>query len=42
LSSAHGIGVMELSGQLSLEQWSVTGDELVAMLVAAVAAGTLA
>lgn len=41
LSSAHGIGVMELSGQLSLEKWSVTGDELVAMLVAAVAAGTL-
>ena len=41
LSSAHGIAVMELSGQLSREKWSVTGDELVAMLVAAVAAGTL-
>jgi hypothetical protein len=37
MSSAHDIAVMELSGQLSREKWSVTGDEL----VAAVPAGTL-
>lgn len=41
LSSAHGIAAMEVSGELSVEKWSVTGDELVAMLVAAVTAGTL-
>jgi AcrR family transcriptional regulator len=36
LSSAHGIAGMELSGHLAKDKWSVTGDELVAMLVASV------
>lgn len=38
LSSAHGIAGMELSGHLAKEKWSVTGDELVAMLVDSVRA----
>ncbi|WP_424950183.1 TetR/AcrR family transcriptional regulator [Deinococcus sp.] len=41
LLSAHGVAGMELSGELSHEKWDVTGDELVVMLVAAVAAGAL-
>jgi AcrR family transcriptional regulator len=38
LSSAHGIAGMELSGHLAKEKWSVTGDELVTMLVDSVKA----
>ena len=40
LSSAHGIAGMELSGQLATEKWSVTGNELVAMLVDSVRSRT--
>lgn len=36
--SAYGIAANELSGQLSPEKWNITGDGLVATLVAMVAA----
>ncbi|WP_432828807.1 TetR/AcrR family transcriptional regulator [Dactylosporangium sp. CA-092794] len=35
MSSAHGIAGMELSGHLAKEKWSVTGNELIVRLVAA-------
>jgi AcrR family transcriptional regulator len=36
MSSAHGIAGLELSGHLAKEKWTVDGDELVRMLVAAI------
>ncbi len=40
LSGAHGIAGMELSGHLAKEKWSITGDELVSMLVDSVRSRT--
>jgi AcrR family transcriptional regulator len=36
MSSAYGIAGMELSGHLAKDKWDVTGDELIALLVASV------
>lgn len=36
MSSAHGIAGMEVSGHLSKEKWTVDGDELVRLLIAAI------
>ncbi|GIM94775.1 TetR family transcriptional regulator [Paractinoplanes toevensis] len=33
MSSVHGIVAMENSGQLTVEKWQVTGDELLKMLI---------
>ncbi|GIG40930.1 TetR/AcrR family transcriptional regulator [Cellulomonas phragmiteti] len=37
MSSAHGIAGLEVSGHLSKEKWTVDGDELVRLLIAAIA-----
>jgi AcrR family transcriptional regulator len=40
MSSAHGIAGLELSGHLTKEAWTVDAEELVGMLVGAVAVAT--
>lgn len=40
MSSTHGIAGMEASGHLSMEKWSVSGDDLVATLVRSIERST--